>query len=236
MGYRLGTDNRLCLSIASEDAEVVAEMVLWVVKRPESESPRAVADEVAAFASQSLSVSVMDREELTDAGCGAILAVAAGSSHEPVILDLTYMPGSAVSQLALVGVVFDSGLSIKSAKEMYRMKDDISGAAAVIGATLAMARLRLPAAVRALVPLVENVIGPAAMRPGDVIKTAAGITVEIVSTDAEGRLILADALTLASRDAPDLIVDVPASPTPPRRRWDPTSPQSLPSQGKFLTG
>jgi leucyl aminopeptidase len=107
------------------------------------------------------------------------------------------------------GVVFDSGgLSIKPADAMETMKTDMSGAAAVFGAMQAIAELRLPVRVLAIAPLTENMTGGAAMRPGDVLRARNGKTIEVLNTDAEGRLVLADGLSLAVEHHPDLVVDL----------------------------
>ena len=107
------------------------------------------------------------------------------------------------------GITFDSGgLSIKTAQYMEEMKDDMSGAAVVIAATIAIARLALPIRVTTVVPLTDNAVGGKATRPGDVLRPVAGPTIEVLNTDAEGRLILADGLGVVRRYEPDLIIDV----------------------------
>jgi leucyl aminopeptidase len=126
-----------------------------------------------------------------------------------VILD--YQPEDAVGHLALVGkgITFDSGgLSIKPSSSMEEMKDDMAGAAAVTAATIGIARLGLPVRVTTITPLTDNAVGGDATRPGDVLRPVAGPTIEVLNTDAEGRLILADGLGLAMRYEPDITVDV----------------------------
>jgi leucyl aminopeptidase len=126
-----------------------------------------------------------------------------------VILD--YHPEDAGAHLGLVGkgVTFDSGgLSLKTAALMEEMKDDMSGAAVVSAATIAIARLGLPVRVTTVVPLTDNAVGGRATRPGDILRPVSGPTIEVLNTDAEGRLILADGLGLVRRHKPDLIVDV----------------------------
>jgi leucyl aminopeptidase len=124
---------------------------------------------------------------------------------------LEHTPDDAVAHLGLVGkgITFDSGgLSIKTAQYMEEMKDDMSGAAAVTAATIAIAGLGLPVRVTTVVPLTDNAVGGKATRPGDVLRPVAGPTIEVLNTDAEGRLILADGLGIVRRYEPDLIVDV----------------------------
>src|SRR6185369_7353719 len=125
----------------------------------------------------------------------------------------TYRPsdGAQTRRIALVGkgITFDSGgLSLKRPDGMEHMKRDMAGGAAVLGAMLALAELKPTAEVRAYVPMSENMPGGSAIKPGDVVRTPSGKTVEVLNTDAEGRLVLADALGLAVADEPDAIVDV----------------------------
>jgi leucyl aminopeptidase len=155
---------------------------------------------------------VMGRREMEREGMGAILGVARGSVEAPRLLVMEYGKRHAKApQVCLVGkgVTFDSGgISLKPWEKMNEMKGDMAGGATVIAALAAAARLGLPLRVLGLVPCVENMPDAAALKPGDVITTCAGKTVEIVTTDAEGRLILADAVAFARRRfAPDVIVD-----------------------------
>ena len=127
------------------------------------------------------------------------------------MVELTYAPADAVAHLALVGkgVTYDSGgLSIKPATGMTTMKCDMAGAAAVVQATFAIAKLGLPVKVSTFAPMAENMVSGSAMRPGDVITQYGGTTVEVLNTDAEGRLILADALVRATELKPDVLLDV----------------------------
>jgi leucyl aminopeptidase len=143
---------------------------------------------------------------------GAFAAVARGSSAEPALITIRYdPPGAAGPLLGLVGkaVTFDSGgLSIKPAASMVGMKFDMAGGAAVIEAVGAIARLGLPVRVLAVVGATENLINGAAMRPGDVLHTKAGLTIEVNNTDAEGRLVLADCLAYAVEEGAERLVDV----------------------------
>ncbi len=158
-----------------------------------------------------LTLRVRDEAELAELGCGGILGVGAGSSAPPRLVELGYRPKNATAHLALVGkgITFDSGgLTIKPAASMTTMKCDMAGAAAVLQATFAIARLGLPVRVTAFAPMAENMLSGTAMRPGDILTMYGGRTVEVQNTDAEGRLVLADALVLATEQEPDVIVDV----------------------------
>jgi leucyl aminopeptidase len=142
---------------------------------------------------------------------GAVLAVGGGSATGPRLVELRYRPPGAKRHVALVGkgVTFDTGgIDLKRGAGMDGMKDDMAGAAAILAAVTAAAELELPTAVTAILPLVENMPGASAMRPGDVLTARNGITVEVTNTDAEGRLILADGLALAAEAKPDAILDL----------------------------
>jgi leucyl aminopeptidase len=152
-----------------------------------------------------LDCEVIVEDRLRELGMGSLLAVAQGSAEPPVLIIARYRPaGESTSgiHLGLVGkgVTFDTGgISIKPAEGMEKMKYDMAGGAAVLGAMRAIAHLKPSIPVTAIVPAVENMPGPKAMRPGDIVTTLNGKTVEILNTDAEGRLILNDALTFAQR-------------------------------------
>ncbi len=184
-----------------------------LVNRPANHKPPS---QIAAWAavelgSVGIDVDIWDEGRIAEERLGAILGVSAGSSQPPRLVRADYRPPNAVARLVLVGkgIVFDSGgLSIKSAEGMTTMKTDMAGAAVVLCAVWAIARMEIPVEVVALAPLTENMVGPAAMRPGDVITARDGTTIEVLNTDAEGRLVLADALVLAAEEEPDLIVDV----------------------------
>ena len=158
-------------------------------------------------------VTVFDKEKITELGMGGLLAVNKGSQEPPTFTILDYKPkGKTKKVIALVGkgVTFDSGgISIKPAQGMDEMKSDMSGAACVIGTLEAVAHLGLPVRVIGLIPATDNMPSGTAQTPGDVITTLSGITVEVGNTDAEGRLILADALTYAKKEYdPDIIIDL----------------------------
>lgn len=167
---------------------------------------------VEAAAASGFSCRVMEHEEIRSLGMGGLLAVSRGSVEKPRCLVLEYFPeGDGVAPVALVGkgVTFDSGgISLKPREGMERMKDDMAGAAAVIGAFAAVARLGLPVNLVGVVPLTENLPDGMAYKPGDVVTTMAGKTVEIVNTDAEGRMILCDALHYALSYKPRFMIDL----------------------------
>jgi leucyl aminopeptidase len=155
-------------------------------------------------------VEVLDEKALAAAGYGGVLGVGGGSSRPPRLVRIAYRPDSARRRVALVGkgITFDTGgISIKPAQNMDQMTSDMSGAAAVIATTALAARLELPIAVTATVPMAENMPSATAYRPGDVLRIYGGKTVEVLNTDAEGRLILADALVRAAEDEPDYLID-----------------------------
>ncbi|WP_427385580.1 leucyl aminopeptidase [Janibacter sp. G56] len=160
-----------------------------------------------------VTVKVLDEKALAEGGFGGIVGVGQGSSRPPRIAVLSYKPsgrGKAPS-VALVGkgITFDTGgVCIKPAGSMLTMKSDMAGAAAVAATVLAAAELELPVAVTGYLCLAENMPGGNAQRPGDVVTMRSGTTVEIIDTDAEGRMVLADGLTLAAESAPDAIVDI----------------------------
>jgi leucyl aminopeptidase len=158
-----------------------------------------------------VSVSVIDDGELRRRGFGGVIGVGQGSASPPRLVQLSYRPRGAVAHLALVGkgITYDSGgLTIKTSVGMQKMKTDMAGAAAVVAATLAIAELGIPVRVTTTVPMAENMLSGTATRPGDVLTMYNGRTVEVLNTDAEGRLILADALALAGESKPDLVIDV----------------------------
>jgi leucyl aminopeptidase len=155
-------------------------------------------------------VKVLGVAELEAQKLGGVLGVGQGSQQTPRFVRMTYNPSGARGSLALVGkgVVFDSGgLSLKPAGGMETMKTDMSGGAAVIATMSVLEELGVRAKVTGYVPMVENMPSGQAIRPGDVLRIRNGKTVEVLNTDAEGRLILADALSLAAEDEPDAIVD-----------------------------
>ena len=175
-------------------------------------TPSALAERAAEIAEVSgLECTIWDEGDLAERGFGGVLGVAQGSAQPPRFIQLRHRPDNPRAKVALVGkgITYDSGgLSLKDAKSMETMKTDMSGAAAVIGAMGAVGRIRPDVEVLGLVPTTENMPGGAAIKPGDVIRHYGGKTVEVLNTDAEGRLVLADALAYASEQGPDAIVDV----------------------------
>jgi len=158
-----------------------------------------------------LKLQVLERSRMQQLGMGALLGVAAGSAQPPKFIIIEYRKGGKKPFIALVGktITFDSGgISIKPADGMDKMKDDMSGGAAVLGAIRAAAALRLPLNIVGLLPATENMPGGRAYKPGDVLRTFSGQTIEIINTDAEGRLVLADALAYACTYKPAAIVDI----------------------------
>ncbi len=156
-----------------------------------------------------LSVEVLDERALKRGGFGGILGVGGGSATPPRLVRLSYQPARAKSSVALIGkgITFDSGgLDLKTAM-MAQMKSDMAGAAAVIESVIAAAKLRLPVAVTATVPMAENAVSGTSYRPSDVLVMRDGSTVEVDNTDAEGRLILADAMLRACEDSPDFLIE-----------------------------
>jgi leucyl aminopeptidase len=177
-------------------------------------TPRVFAERAAAAARDAgVGVEVLDEKAIAKLGIGLLLGVARGSSEPPRLLVLRHEPKGAPAApvLGLVGkgVTFDTGgISIKPADGMERMKDDMAGGAAVIAAMTAIARLGAPIRVVGVVPMTENMPGGRAVKPGDILTGAGGKTVEVINTDAEGRLILGDALWYAQQLGATHLVDV----------------------------
>ncbi|CAG0929731.1 MAG: Cytosol aminopeptidase [Rhodocyclaceae bacterium] len=159
-----------------------------------------------------LKCEVLDRARMERLGMGSLLSVARGSHQPPRFIVLQYHGGKAKAKPVVLvgkGITFDTGgISLKPGAEMDEMKYDMSGAASVLGTFRALAAMKLPLNVVGLIPTTENMPGGAATRPGDIVTSMSGQTIEILNTDAEGRLILCDALTYAERFEPDCVVDV----------------------------
>lgn len=200
------------LDEAVQLTEVITQARDWVNTPPNDLVPLAFAEKIrAAVDGTGIGFELLDAKALAAEGCGGILGVGQGSESPPCLVKLTWTPADARASVALVGkgITYDSGgLTIKPGSSMASMKSDMAGAAAVVAATRAVAARELPVAVTAYLPLAENMVSGQAMRPGDVLTTLSGQTVEVTNTDAEGRLILADALTMAARGEPDTIVNV----------------------------
>lgn len=158
-------------------------------------------------------VEVMNESKIASLKMGGLLAVNQGSTDPPTFTVMEWKPVKAVNKKPLIfvgkGVVYDSGgMNLKPGDSMLNMKDDMSGAAAVAGAIYSIAKAKLPVHVVGLMPATDNKIGPDAIVPGDVITMSDGTTVEVINTDAEGRLILADALAYAGKLNPELVIDL----------------------------
>ena len=179
---------------------------------PAEKTPAIFAEKAATLArAAGIEVEVWDKERLHAERFGGVLAVALGSDHDPRFVRLRYRNGGDAPVTAFVGkgVTFDSGgLSLKPSSSMEDMKCDMAGAAAVLAATLAVARLELPVNLDATFALTENMTGGRAMKLGDVLTIRNGLTVEVLNTDAEGRLVLADVLSLAVEQKPARIIDL----------------------------
>lgn len=202
-GYRNG-------KILAEAANLARDMV----NEPGNQmTPTHMAEIAAGIAkTHGLDINVLERERMQELGMGALLGVSQGSQQPPKLIVLNYRGGrSKKPDIALVGkaITFDSGgISIKPAEGMDEMKSDMSGGAAVLAAISAIAQLKPKINVIAIVPATENLPSGIALKPGDILKTLSGKTVEIISTDAEGRLILSDALEYARKEGARRLVDV----------------------------
>ena len=177
-------------------------------------TPRVFADRAEAIATAAgLSVDVLDEKRIAALKMGLLLGVARGSHEPPRLVVMRHEPKHALEDVVLAfvgkGITFDTGgISIKPAQDMDRMKDDMSGGAAAICALAAIARLNVPVRCMAVVPMTENMPGGRAVKPGDVLTSAEGKTVEVLNTDAEGRLILGDALWYARELGATHLVDL----------------------------
>lgn len=211
----LSTDVGKAAKAAVAHAGVLARNQAWardlVNTAPNDLYPASFAAEVEKAAPKNVKIEVLDDKALVKGGFGGIVGVGQGSARPPRIVTMSYSPAKAKTHLAFVGkgITFDSGgLCIKPANSMITMKCDMGGAAAVAAAVLSIAELGLPVAVTGYLCLAENMPGSNAQRPGDVVTFRDGQTVEIINTDAEGRLVMADGIALAAESHPDAIVDV----------------------------
>ena len=207
--FTVVAENPPDLASALERGRIIGEaqnLTRDLVNEPGNKlTPAALAGHAKQVAeANGLGCEILDAAAMEKLGMGALLGVAQGSPFPPFLIVLNYQPAQATGtdHLALVGkgVTFDTGgISIKPSDSMDKMKYDMAGAAAVIGAMQAIAKLKPAIPVSGIRPTVENAVGGKAQRPGDIVTTMSGKTVEILNTDAEGRLILADALTYANR-------------------------------------
>jgi leucyl aminopeptidase len=183
-----------------------------VNRAPSDKTPKSLADLAETFKGSGVTVETIGPEKAAELGMGAFLGVARGSAQPPAMVHLVYKPkGGAKKRVALVGkgITFDSGgLSLKTALGMEDMKCDMAGAASVLGVFKIIARLQPKAEVHGIIAAAYNMPGPDAYKPGDVLKAMNGKTIEVWNTDAEGRLVLADALCLAVKQEPQAIVDM----------------------------
>ncbi len=200
-----------------EQGRIVAEAQNFardLVNEPANKlTPASLADAAREMAAEyGLEFKALDLDAMAELGMGALLGVAQGSSNPPFLVTLAYRPSrtEARDHLALIGkgVTFDTGgISIKPSEGMEKMKYDMAGAAGVIAAMRAIAQLKPRIPVTAYAPLVENMVNGNAQRPGDIVTALSGKTIEVLNTDAEGRLILADALTYATRHGATHLID-----------------------------
>ncbi len=173
-------------------------------------TPAGFVERLAPLIEAGVTVEVHEAADLARMGAGGLLAVGQGSAHPPKLVVLRWNGGGG-APVALVGkgITFDTGgVSIKPADGMWEMRADMAGAAACAGAMLALARRGSAASVLAVLALAENAVGAASYRPGDVLRMLSGMTVQVVDTDAEGRLVLADALAYAIRQTPSAVIDL----------------------------
>jgi leucyl aminopeptidase len=197
-------------------AATVSKWVNWardLANSPPNElTPEDLAERAAQLAGPNLEVSALDPQQIDELGMGALSAVGRASANGPRLIVLRYEPANARSDvvLGLVGkaITFDAGgISLKPALKMYDMKGDMAGGAAVIAGTAAAAELQLPVRILTVVAAAENLVSGDSFRPGDILRAANGKTIEITNTDAEGRLVLADALWYARREGATNVLD-----------------------------
>jgi leucyl aminopeptidase len=203
---------------AADRAEKICRAVYLtrnLVSSPANEmTPSVMAREVLTIAKghKKIKASVLEAADMKRLGMNALLGVARGSEEPPKFIIIEYRgAGKEQPPIVLVGkaLTFDSGgISLKPAEKMDEMKTDMAGGAAVIGAIIAAAELHLPVNIVGLIPATENLPGGRACKPGDILKSMSGKTIEVINTDAEGRLILADALAYAGRFKPAAIIDI----------------------------
>ena len=206
----------LVVERGARTGQVIAEAVNMardLVNQPANyATPTILAETAQRLAADfGLRCQVLDREQMAELGMGALLGVAQGSEQPPKFIILEHNAGRGLDTVVLVGkgITFDSGgISIKPGEHMEEMKSDMAGAAAVMGALRAASALNIPLHVVGLIPATENLPSGRAIKPGDVLKSLAGLTIEVISTDAEGRLILADALAYAQRYQPKAVADI----------------------------
>lgn len=203
--------------VSVKNGNIIADAVSFtrdLVNTPAQDKPPFVLADIArrSAAEHGLQCRILSAQEIKKLGMGGILSVAKGSSQPPKFIILEYNARAKKQDTIVMvgkGVTFDSGgICLKPAKDMDQMKSDMSGGAAVIGAMTAISEMKLPHRVIGLIPCTENMPGGSATKPGDIVKLYSGTTAEVVNTDAEGRLILADALGYAEKYKPDAVIDL----------------------------
>lgn len=212
---------QFCLPNASKDSLQAAEAIAGGVQLTRQLAdlpanrctPSYLAEQAHELAKRysSIKTRVLDTETMREMGMGALLAVAQGSIEPPCLIEMRYEGGGNSAPFVLVGkgITFDSGgLSLKPASGMDEMKYDMAGAASVLGTLQACAQMKLSVNVIGLIASAENMPSGAAVKPGDIVTSLSGQTIEILNTDAEGRLVLADALTYAERFNPAWVIDI----------------------------
>ncbi|MFF5992511.1 leucyl aminopeptidase [Prauserella flavalba] len=204
-------EHRATLKAATAIAESVLTARDLVNTPPNDLFPGSFADRAKKLAEQTgLDIEVLDEKQLKRKGYGGILGVGGGSSRPPRLVCLSYKGPKAKRKVALVGkgITFDTGgISLKPAANMDHMTSDMSGAAAVLASVVLAAKLKYPLEVTGYLPLAENMPSGTSYRPGDVLTMYGGKTVEVLNTDAEGRLVLADAIVRAAEDEPDYLIE-----------------------------
>ncbi|MEK7233560.1 MAG: leucyl aminopeptidase [Elusimicrobiota bacterium] len=202
---------KACVKAAAYSAAVCFARDL-VNRAPSDKTPRSIADLAETLKGNGVTVTVMDQVACADMGMGSFLGVSRGSSQPPFMVHMVYKPKAATKKRVAVvgkGVMFDSGgLSLKPAASMEDMKCDMAGAACVLAVFKVIAELKPKVEVHGIIAATYNMPGPDAYKPGDVLKAMNGKTIEVWNTDAEGRLILADALCLAAKQEPHAIIDL----------------------------
>ncbi|SHF45882.1 leucyl aminopeptidase [Streptoalloteichus hindustanus] len=206
-----GRAHKAAVKTATLVAEAVCVARDFINTAPNDLYPASFAERAAELGRDAgLEVEVLDEKALRKGGFGGVLGVGVGSARPPRLVRMTYRSAKAKKKVALVGkgITFDTGgISIKPAANMDEMTSDMSGAAVMVAAVVLAAKLKLPLEVVATVPMAENMPSGTAYRPGDVLTMYGGKTVEVLNTDAEGRLILSDAIVRACEDGPDYLIE-----------------------------
>lgn len=206
----------LTVNSATHDEKLIAEAVIsaqnWTNASGCELHPEAFAILARETAiTHGLEINVLDREALTAGGFGGLLAIGQGSKYSPQLVDLLYRPDRPQRRVCLVGkgITFDTGgLSLKTPVAMMGMRMDKAGASIVLALMSALSQLNIPVEVRGLLALAENMPGPESVRPGDVVTARNGKTIQILDTDFEGRVVMADALAYGGEREPDVIIDI----------------------------